>query len=146
MNDASWESFRGVCKVTPILGGYGIVEETSLLAPEGIYHAVTIRCFDPQTDAWVVSAIDGRHPRHRDRPLTGRFRDGLGAFFSEDEVEGHRIRVRFIWSNMTPTSARGQQAFSSDDGASWETNWTMEFERARSDVALEQSIGRLAQR
>jgi hypothetical protein len=38
--------------------------------------------------------------------------------------------VRFLWTDITPASARWQQAFSEDGGASWETNWVMEFERA----------------
>lgn len=137
-----WERFRGLCNVASILGGYGTVEENFIDPPEGFYHAVTIRCFDPHSDAWVVSQIDGRRPRLQDRLLTGRFRDGLGAFFSDEESEGRPIRVRFIWSNITATSARGQQAVSCDGGASWETNWTMEFERTRSEV----SLGRFANR
>ena len=38
-------------------------------------------------------------------------------------------RTRFIWSHITPTSARWEQAFSTDDGASWDVNWRMDFRR-----------------
>jgi hypothetical protein len=37
--------------------------------------------------------------------------------------------VRFIWSDITGRSARWEQAFSTDGGESWETNWIMRFER-----------------
>ena len=44
-------------------------------------------------------------------------------------LEGRPIRVRFLWSRITDTSARWEQAFSLDGGGSWETNWIMDFTR-----------------
>jgi hypothetical protein len=40
------------------------------------------------------------------------------------------MRVRFVWSQITATSARWEQAYSPEAGKTWETNWTMEFCRA----------------
>ena len=39
------------------------------------------------------------------------------------------MRVRYVWSEITPSSARWEQAFSVDDGETWETNWIMELAR-----------------
>jgi hypothetical protein len=39
-------------------------------------------------------------------------------------------RTRFIWSQITGTSARWEQAYSLDAGKAWQTNWIMEFKRA----------------
>jgi hypothetical protein len=39
------------------------------------------------------------------------------------------MRVRFTWSDITPASARWEQAFSSNAGTTWKTNWIMEFQR-----------------
>lgn len=58
------------------------------------------------------------------------FFDGAGIFYGDDTHDGRLVRVRFIWSHITPTSARWEQAFSVDGEQTWETNWVMEFTRA----------------
>jgi hypothetical protein len=40
-----------------------------------------------------------------------------------DSVGDRTVLVRFVISDVTPNSARFEQAFSADGGASWETNW-----------------------
>ena len=50
-------------------------------------------------------------------------------FRSDDRHEGRPIRVRCLWSRITENSARWEQAFSADNGGSWETNWYMDFAR-----------------
>jgi hypothetical protein len=61
--------------------------------------------------------------------VVGRFSGGRGEFYGDDTHEGTPIRVRYIWSDITPTSARWEQAFSVDGEKTWETNWIMEFTR-----------------
>ena len=53
-----------------------------------------------------------------------------GSFYADETLRGRPIRVRFIWSEITATTARWEQAFSPDAGASWEINWKMQFTRA----------------
>jgi hypothetical protein len=64
-----------------------------------------------------------------DPPVVGAFRNGVGTFSANDTLNGRPIVVRYIWSDITRTSAKWQQAFSDDGGKTWETNWIMEFHR-----------------
>jgi hypothetical protein len=61
--------------------------------------------------------------------VVGRFTGGLGEFYADDIYEGKEIRVRFLWSDVTATTARWEQAFSLDGEETWLTNWIMESTR-----------------
>jgi hypothetical protein len=37
--------------------------------------------------------------------------------------------VRYRWSDISATTARWEQAFSTDKGETWETNWIMRSTR-----------------
>jgi hypothetical protein len=48
---------------------------------------------------------------------------GRGEFFGEELFNGRVILARFVFSDMTPSSFRFEQAFSADWGKTWEVNW-----------------------
>jgi len=62
-------------------------------------------------------------------PMFGRFSGGRGEFFGQDSLQGRAIYVRFVFSELTPSSFRFEQAFSVDGGKSWEVNWIATFTR-----------------
>ena len=64
-----------------------------------------------------------------DPPVVGSFANGVGVFEGRDQLEGRPIVMRFVWSGITETSARWEQAFSPDEGRTWETNWIMTMTR-----------------
>lgn len=128
-----WEHFEGRCHMQPLLGGLGNVDDNTLELPSGPYRAVSLRTFDPVKRQWAIWWVDGRHPHSLEPPVIGGFEGGVGEFQCEDVLRGQPIRVRFLWSDVTPVSARWQQAFSADGGATWETNWVMDFERLAGD-------------
>jgi hypothetical protein len=124
-----WETFAGTCRAWRVLDGQGNVDDNVLEAPAGTYHAVSLRSFDPTTRSWSIWWLDSRHPHELDPPVVGEFRNGVGTFLANDSLNGRPIVVRYIWSDITPNSAKWQQAFSDDAGKTWETNWIMEFHR-----------------
>jgi hypothetical protein len=124
-----WEEFPGTCSLRPLLNGQANIDDNVLELPSGTYRAASIRAYDPATDRWSIWWLDSRHPHDLGTPVAGAFRNGTGTFFADDVLDGRAIRVRFLWTDITAASARWQQAFSSDGGATWETNWIMEFQR-----------------
>ena len=123
-----WVRFGGTVTARPILGGLGNVDENVIELPQGTYLASTVRLFNPEQSRWSIYWIDGRDPK-LDEPVHGTFSAGVGTFYGEDMFEGRPIRIRFLWSQIKARSARWEQAFSADAGATWEPNWIMEFER-----------------
>jgi len=85
--------------------------------------------YDPKTGTWSIWWHDGRNPGDLDPPVKGRFKDGVGTFYSDDTLRGKPIKVRFTWSGITATAAHWEQAFSGDGGKTWETNWTADFSK-----------------
>ena len=124
-----WVAFDGTSSTRHVLGGFGNIEDNQLLLPEGVYRAVALRSYNTETRRWSIWWLDGRFPGALDTPVVGEFADGVGTFFAEDQLNGRPIRIRFTWSVPAPDQPRWEQAFSADDGVSWETNWTMQFTR-----------------
>ena len=124
-----WVEFDGEMSTRKILGGFGNVEDNLLRFPDGEFRAIALRSFDASTSQWRIWWLDGRFPDRLDVPVVGRFENGVGTFLANDVLDGRPITVRFLWSRVDADRLRWEQAFSPDDGATWETNWTMDFTR-----------------
>jgi hypothetical protein len=124
-----WAEFEGTSRAWPILDGAGNIDDNVLELPDGTYRAISLRTFDPATDLWSIWWLDGRTPARLDPPVVGGFKDGIGTFIAADTFNGRRILVRFLWSDITVTTCRWEQAFSTDGGTTWEVNWVMESTR-----------------
>ena len=131
VDNHEWEEFGGTTTAQAILGGFGNIDDNEIELPGGAYRAVTLRAFDPDLKRWSIWWLDGRYPNRFDPPVVGSFEDGTGAFYGEDTLNGKPMRVRFLWTETASALPCWEQAFSSDAGKSWETNWTMSFTRSR---------------
>jgi len=127
---AEWIEFPGEMSTRPVLGGFGNVEDNLLHLPEGSYRAIALRSFNPYSMQWSIWWLDGRAPGQIDVPVVGSFAEGVGTFYADDREDGVPVRIRFTWFTANPENPRWEQAFSADDGATWETNWTMDFIRS----------------
>ena len=124
-----WTEFEGLSTTRKILGGFGNVEDNVLHFPSGSVNAVALRSYNVDEKTWAIWWLDGRAPHNLDVPVVGQFSDARGLFFAEDVLDGKPIKVRFTWNANPGSNPTWEQAFSSDGGGSWESNWTMEFER-----------------
>jgi hypothetical protein len=126
-----WLEFDGTASTRRLMDGSANVEDHTFNKPTGVSRGVAIRAYDPKTGQWAIWWIDGRDPLGAlDPPVKGGFDNGVGTFYSDGTIAGKPARTRFIWSHITPTSARWEQAYSFDAGKTWETNWIMTFTRA----------------
>jgi hypothetical protein len=129
-----WLEFDGTCSNRRLMDGWANVEDHTFNKPTGVSRGVGLRAYDPKSGQWAIWWIDGRNPfGDLDPPVKGHFDNGVGTFYSDGTLDGKPTRVRFIWSNITPTFAHWEQAYSPDAEKTWETNWIMEFRRAPSD-------------
>ena len=122
----AWDDFEGSMTCRPVLGGLGNIDEFAMPALGA--SGSTLRLFDLADRRWSLhwaSSLTGR----LEPPVRGAFAGGIGLFYGADEFEGRAIRVRFVWDEITSVTARWQQAFSIDDGRTWETNWIMDLHR-----------------
>jgi hypothetical protein len=125
-----WVEFDGTQTLWPLMNGAANVDENVFLMPGGAFGGVSLRAYDAKTGEWAIWWLDGRNPfGELDPPLKGRFDHGVGTFYADDKLRGQPIRVRFTWSKITANGAHWEQAFSSDGGKSWETNWVTDFQR-----------------
>jgi hypothetical protein len=129
-NGREWAEGSGTCSHRNAMGGWANIDEFKINAPGASYRAVALRSFDAKAGQWAIWWLDGRNPSgDLDPPMKGRFENGVGTFYGDVTIDDKPTRVRFTWSRITHESARWEQAYSRDEGETWETNWTMEFTR-----------------
>lgn len=124
-----WEEFEGTHVIRKVLGGLGNMNEDTLERASGTVVGMTLRFFDPKSQQWSIYWADNVHGFQLP-PTIGGFKDGRGEFYDHEVFAGKSIFCRFIWSEITPTSCRWEQAFSADGGRTWETNWIADFVRS----------------
>jgi hypothetical protein len=128
-----WIEFEGTCAARKILGGLGNSDENDIAMPGRRYTGMSLRLWDCERERWTIHWLDGRRPGVIGAPVCGGFAqrpDGpFGVFYGDDELDGRAVRVRYIWSRIADSTPRWEQAFSGDEGNSWETNWYMDFTR-----------------
>ena len=91
--------------------------------------ASPLRQFDLQRNVWRIWWASTRRPGHLDPPVEGRWANGRGTFFCDGTLDDRPVKVRFEWTHEAAAAARWEQAFSWDDGLTWQVNWIMELTR-----------------
>jgi hypothetical protein len=118
----TWVEYKGTSIVRKVWDGRANLLELDVEGPAGRLEGLSLRLYNPEARQWSLnfSNIKGGT---LSPPSIGEFRDGRGEFFSQETLNGRAILVRFIISDITPTSARFEQSFSADGGKTWEVNW-----------------------
>lgn len=123
-----WVEYEGTSVVRKVWDGRANLGELEVEGPAGRIQGLSLRLYDPEARQWRIHWASSRDGALGDA-MVGGFRDGVGEFYNQEDFDGRPVLVRFLFSDITPTSFRLEQAFSADDGESWEANWVAKFER-----------------
>jgi len=118
----SWVEYDGATIVRPAWSGRANLVELEATGPSGSLEVLGLRLYNPETRQWSLNFASSRDGTLTP-PAIGGFTDGRGEFFGDESLNGKPISVRFVISDITPTSVRFEQSFSDDGGTSWEPNW-----------------------
>jgi len=124
----TWYEFDGTSTNRPIWDGKANVEEWDGVGPSGRIQGMAVRLYDPVARQWSIY-WGNRRQGILGIPVVGRFHDGRGELYADGTYEGKKSRDRVVWSRITSTTCRWEQAMSLDGGKTWKTNWIMDFTR-----------------
>ena len=117
-----WVEYEGTTVVRKVWNGGANILELVADGPAGHFEGLSLRLYNPESRQWSLNFAN-RRGGTMTTPTIGEFRNGRGEFFQQDTLNGRAILVRFVISEVTPASARFEQAFSDDGGKTWEVNW-----------------------
>jgi hypothetical protein len=124
---SDWDEFFGTSTCRGQMGGLVNVDENEM--PSRGFQGLTFRTFNLERREWAIYWVNSTSGALQP-PVFGRFINGEGLFYGADVDAGRPVLVVYVWEAITAESARWSQAFSYDDGRTWETNWIMAFTRA----------------
>jgi hypothetical protein len=127
-----WEVFASTQACRPILDGFGNIDDfvTDWGRPDAgePFIGMSLRLFNAATGEWSIYWA-GNHDGVLEAPVIGRFENGVGTFTGTLQHDGRPVRAKFTWDQISDNAAHWHQAFSDDDGKTWETNWHMWMRR-----------------
>jgi hypothetical protein len=124
----TWAEYEGRSVVRQVWGGDANLGELHVEGPTGRIRGLSLRLYNPESREWRISWANS-NDGILGPAMIGGFHDGVGEFYNQEIFNGRAIYVRFIFSDISPTTFRLEQAFSADGGKSWEANWIARFSR-----------------
>lgn len=129
VGSTDWEEFPGRTHCQQLFGGLVNLNESISYRGGRTSYGMGLRALDEPGGRWVDWYLAASDLSKIDPPLYGRFAGGVGTFYSHETYEGRPVLVRGQFSSVSDNEARWDQAFSTDEGATWETNWVMRYLR-----------------
>jgi len=120
-HSTEWVEFESRVEMHQILDGNGNIDKYMDTATGKPYEGVPLRLFNSKTKLWSIYWADNNSGT-LDPPVVGSFENNIGHFFGKDTFNGKKIIVVFRWDVRDPDLPVWSQAFSADDGKTWEWN------------------------
>ena len=128
----NWVEYDGESMIRAVWDGRGSLFELEVEGPAGHIEGLGLRLYNPQSHQWSLNWANSGEGALT-QPMVGEFTQGRGTFFDQESYSGRAILARNGFTGITSDSSRFEQAFSSDGGKTWETNWVMTFTRAKDE-------------
>ena len=123
-NCQEWKEFESTQECYKILHGIGNIDNF-LAEFDGVpFEGMTVRLFNPTTKLWSIYWADS-NLGVLDKPVVGSFEGNIGYFYTKDKFEGSDIIVVFKWDKTDGDNPVWSQAYSKNNGETWEWNWFM---------------------
>jgi hypothetical protein len=121
----TWVEYDATQVTRKVWGGRASMDEFTADSPETNSHieGLTLRMYKPESREWYIYWANLKSGPLSLPPTVGRFNNGRGEVYDHEEIDGRMVFVRYVWSDITPNSARFEQSFSADAGKTWEPNW-----------------------
>ena len=129
IGSSDWDAFSSTSRCWRLLDGIVNVDEIDCSARG--FKGMTVRTLYRAQRTWSLQWVNSTKGA-LEPPVRGRFDGSRGEFYGLDLDGSRPVLCRFIWT-ADVRSPRWEQAFSTDRGASWETNWIMAFTRKTTD-------------
>jgi hypothetical protein len=129
----TWVEYQGTDVVHKIWDGANI-GEIRAEGPTGHLELFGLRLYNPDTREWSIY-FSNSGGGVLSAPVIGSFKGGHAEFIDQESYNGRTILVRFSILDITPDSCRFEQAFSSDGGRTWETNFVVTETRMKGEGA-----------
>jgi hypothetical protein len=129
----TWVEYDGTTIVRKVWNGHANLLELEVDGAKGHIEALSLRLYNPESRQWSLNFSNSAIGTVG-TPTIGDFKNGRGEFFDQETLDGRAILVRFVISDITPTSARFEQSFSDDGGKTWEVNWIATDTRIKTEA------------
>ncbi len=131
VGSSTWIEYDGISRHKKLLDSNANFEEFDVESRDKTLRikAQTLRLYNPASRQWSIYLLDLDKGVLATPPVVGQFNGRIGEFYDQEDYRGRAILVRYQWSNLSPSSARMEQAFSADGGKTWEVNWICELSR-----------------
>lgn len=135
-DSTTWTEMDGTTVVKKVWNGRASLAVLESDGPKGHLELLSLRLYDPQTHEWSLNFATsnvGALNAPLGRAMIGKFNNGRGEFYDQEQYNGKTIFVRFTMFSISPDSAQSEQAFSNDGGKTWETNWINKYTRVKDE-------------
>lgn len=125
-NCDEWTEFEAKSECRILLNGFANTDSFYATFDGKPFEGMTLRLFNPLTKLWSIYWADS-NVVVLDVGQLGSFDGNIGEFFARDIFDEKPIIVKFRWDKSNPNEPIWSQAFSADEGKTWEWNWYMYF-------------------